>query len=153
MAYTLTRVLPRLGGALLGNVDGLGNLRVARATFDPSANSSERTVAAHGLNETLPDNAIVVGGFIDVITTFTSAGDSATIAIKTEGANDIVTAIAISAGGNVWDIGQSPIIPKANTPDSTAVKMSAAREITATVAVEVLTAGKCIIYLYYVQSV
>jgi len=94
----------------------------------------------------------VVGGFIDVITTFTSSGDSATIAIKTEGANDIVTATAISAGGNIWDAGQSPIIPKANTPDSTAVKMSDAREITATVAVEVLTAGKCIIYLYYVQS-
>lgn len=139
-----------LDGAAAPNADGLGFLRVARATFDPSTNADERTIAAHSLGVTIPDDAIVVGGFIEVNTTFTSATDAATVAIHVEGADDIVAAIAISDVSNPWDAGMQAIIPKANTPESTGVKLSAAREITATVAVEALTAGKATIFLYYV---
>ena len=35
-------------------------MRVARATFDPSLTAGQRTIAAHGLGVTIPDNAIVV---------------------------------------------------------------------------------------------
>lgn len=132
--------------------DGLGSLRLARATFDPSAVTGDRTIAAHDLSVTLPINAIVVGGFVDVITTFTSATDAATIALSVQGANDIVAAIAISDVGNPWDAGKHAIIPKANTPETTGVKCTAARAITATVAVEALTAGKAVVWLYYVVS-
>jgi hypothetical protein len=135
-----------------GASDGLGSLMVARATFDPSANTAQRAVAAHDLGVTIPDNALVVGGFIEVLTTFTSANDSATIAISVNSANDIVTATAISAGGNIWDAGKQAIVPKANTPESTGIKLTAARAITATVAVQALTAGKATIWLYYVQG-
>ena len=134
-------------------VDGLIRYGVARATFDPSANAGERTIAAHDLGVTLPDNAIVIGGFVDVITTFTSGTDVGTVAISVEGANDIVSAIAINDGGNPWDAGKQAIIPKANTPESTGVKTTAARAITATVAVEELTAGKLVLFLLYVVSV
>ena len=141
------------GAALRGSIDGLGNLRVARATFDPSANASERTVAAHGLGVTLPDNAIVCGGFYDVITTFTSpTSDTATIALSVQSANDIVVAVAI-ATGTPYDIGLQAIVPKANTPESTGIKLTAARELTATIAVEAVTAGKLILYVYYTISV
>lgn len=134
-----------------GAENGLGMLRVARATFDPSATASQRTVAAHGLGVTIPDDAIVVGGVVEVNTAFTSAGGTATIALMVNAANDIITAAAVS--GAPWStIGLKAIIPKANTPESTGVKLTAAREITATVAVQALTAGKLTVFLYYLQG-
>lgn len=132
-------------------VDGLGTLKVARATFDPSAIAAHRTVAAHGLGVTIPSGSVIVGGFVDVLTTCADgASDAGTIAIKVEGANDIVSAIAISNGGNPWDAGRQAIVPKADTPESTSVKATADREITATVAVHALTVGKLVVSLFYV---
>lgn len=147
-AGTLTRAM--LTTALQGSADGLGFLSVARFTFDPSADATMRTVAAHGLGVTLPINAVICGGFYRVITTFASAADSATIALHAQAANDIRTAVAISDGANPWDAGLQPITPKANTPESTGIICTAAREITATVAVQALTAGKLIGVVYYV---
>lgn len=157
--------IPATSAAGSGTADGLGNIRVARATFDPSANAGERTIAAHGLGVTLPDNAIIIGVGIDVVTTFTSATDAATIALHAESANDMLSAIAISAATNMWDAGQHaglPGIPNLGADaahDSQAevaaliaatfVKLTAARELTATVAVEALTAGKAVIFVHY----
>ena len=84
--------------------------RWAKAEYDFAVDGG--TVAAHGLGVTIPDNAIIVGGFIEVITTYTTAStDNGTMAISVEGANDIVTATAVSAGGNIWDAGLHDIIP------------------------------------------
>lgn len=130
--------------------DALGAHRIARATYDFAVDGG--AISAIDLGVTLPDNALVVGGFIDVITTLTSSTDAATGAISVEGADDIVVAKAISAGGDDWDAGQQAIIPKANTPESTAVKTSAAKAITFTIAVEAVTAGKFVVWLYYVVS-
>lgn len=138
-------------GAMVSLGIGLGAVRLARATFDPSADAAMRTDEAHGLGVTIPDNAIVVGGFIDVVTTFQSGDDSATIAISVQSADDIRAAVAIDSGTS-WDAGLKAIIPKANTPESTGIKLTANREITATVAVQALTAGKAEIFLYYLQS-
>jgi hypothetical protein len=130
--------------------DGIHVLQVAMATFDPSLTAGMRTIGAHGLGVTLPIHAIVVGGFMDVNTVFTSAGgDAGTVAISVEGANDIQAAAACS--GAPWStIGRKAIVPKANTPESTSVKATAAREITATVAGQALTAGKVTVYLYFI---
>lgn len=137
-----------------GLEDGLGVLRVARATFDPSANTGERTVAAHGLGVTIPDNAIIVGGFVQVNTTFQSTAggtDKATIALHAQSADDLVAAVAIETG-TPWDAGLHALIPKANTPESTGIALTEARELTATVAVAALTAGKLTLFVYYVQG-
>lgn len=141
----------------IGSVNGLGTLRVARFTFDTagkdSAGANNTTVAAHGTGVTLPIHAIVVGGFFDVNTAFTSAsGNTGTIAIHVEAANDIQAAAAVS-GAPYSTIGRKAIVPKANTPESTAVKATAAREIKCTVAVAALTAGKLTGYLYYVEGI
>ena len=133
----------------VSTADALNAYRIARATYDFSVDGG--AVSAISLTTTLPDNAIIVGGFLDVLTTFTSSGDSATIAIHVEGANDIVTAVAISAATD-WDAGLHAIIPKANTPESTGVKTTSAQAITATIAVEAVTAGKFVVWLYYVVS-
>ncbi len=135
----------------LDSKNGLGTLKVARATFDPSANTGERTVGAHTLGVSIPDDAIIVGGFMEVLTAPTSADSTATIAVHVNAANDIQTAAAVS--GAPWSTtGQKAIVPKANTPESTGIKLTALRLITATVAVQALTAGKVIIFLYYVQG-
>jgi hypothetical protein len=70
------------------------------------------------------------------------------MAISVEGANDIVTATAVSAGGNIWDAGIHDIIP--DSTGSTAVKTTQARNVTATIAGQVFTAGKFNVWLEYV---
>lgn len=141
-----------LSTALQGTADGLGTLKVARATFDPSADSAMRTVAAHGLGVTIPDKAVVVGGFQDCITGFTSANtNNGTVAISVQSANDIQAAAAVS-GAPYSTTGLKAIVPKANTPESTGIKLTAAREVTATVGTSALTAGKLVVFLYYVIS-
>ena len=136
----------------IGSVNGLGSLRVARFVFD-AAVVGNRTIAAHGTGVTLPIHAIVVGGFIDVNTLFTSdATNAGTGAIHVQAANDVISAAAVS-GAPYSSIGRKAITPKANTPESTSLKATAAREIICTVAVEALLTGKLTGYLYYVEGV
>lgn len=142
--------LRKLNNNLAGAV-GLGVLGVARFDFDAGL-AANQAVGAHGTGVSLPDDAIIVGGFVDVNTAFDSADSTGTIAISVEGANDIITAAAVS--GAPWStIGRKAIIPKANTPESTSVKTTAVREITCTVAVQDLTEGKLTGYLYFVQGI
>jgi hypothetical protein len=134
---------------------GLGALRVARFEFaadeEDSAGADNLAVGAHGVGVVLPAHAIIVGGFYDVNTPFTSAGNTATVAIHVEGANDIVTATAVS-NAIYGTKGRKAIVPKANTPESTSVKTTEAREITCTVAVQALETGKLTGYLYFVEG-
>lgn len=134
---------------------GVGNQvkSVAVAVFDPSATAGMRTIAKHGLGVIIPDNSIITRAEYEVLTTFTSGTDAGTIAlgIDTQAEAGILGAIAISNGGNPWDAG----VPKASLIDGTTaayVKTTAAREICATVAVEVLTAGKMLIFVEYMPS-
>lgn len=139
-----------LSTALQGSADGLGNLRVARATWDFAVDGG--AISAIDLGVTIPDNAVIVGGFVDVITTATSATDAGTGAISVASADDIVAAVAISDGANPWDAGLKAIIPKSNTPESTGIKLSSAAAVTFTIAVEAFTAGKFVCFLHYVVS-
>lgn len=144
--------LDTLAPLIGGDGDGLGVLRVARFTFD-SAGEDNAAIGAHGTGVILPAQAIIVGGFVDVNTAFTSEDtNTGTIAISVQGANDIQTAAAVS-GAPYSTVGRKAIVPKANTPESTSVKTSAAKEITCTVAVAALTAGKLTGYLYYVEGI
>jgi hypothetical protein len=142
---------------------------MAVAVFDPSANTAQRPVGAYGLGVYLPAKAIIKRIFVDVVTTFTSAGaDAGTIAIHAQAADDIIAAIAISDASNVWDAGihgskvgfpnlgadaaHDSALEVAALFAATAVKTTAIREITATVAVQALTAGKANIFVEYVIS-
>lgn len=144
---------------------------IAVATFDAAVNDSSgaanTTIAAHGLGVYLPTKAIIIDAWYDVITTFTSATDAATIALKSEGTGDLKAAIAIGDASNVWDAGLHGLLPgsyaEATVAGDTAIldaarkaasliKLTAARELTATVAVEALTAGKANIFVEYVLS-
>ena len=132
--------------------DGLGVLRVAKFTFDAGV-VANRPIGAHGTGVTLPADAIVCGGFFDVNTLFTSAStNTGTIAISVQSANDIQAAAAVS-GAPYSSIGRKAIVPKANTPESTSVKTTTAKEITCTVAVAALLTGKLTGYLYYIEGI
>ncbi len=138
----------------VGSFAGLHQRRTAVAVFDAEGEDNpNQTVAAHALDVKLPANAIICGGVVDVVKTFTSKNDTATIAISVAQANDIVAAKAINATGDVWDAGLHAIIPKANTPESTGIKLTAEKAITVTVGVEALTAGKAVIYLDYYEGI
>lgn len=159
-------ILPAVGTENASASDGLSAVRVARATFDPSAIAGHRTIGAKTLGVTLPINAIITRMWWDVVTTFTSATDAATIAFHAEGAGDLQPALAISDARNIWDAGRRfglPGLPNLGADTAhdsqaevaalfaaTFVKTTAARLITATVAVEPLTAGKAILFVEYV---
>jgi len=90
----------------------------------------------------LPPSAVVMDGFLQVFTDFASGG-SATVAIKAVGTADILAATAIaSLAAGLVDI----------VPDGTAANMiltAAYTQLTFTVAVEALTAGKAVVALRY----
>jgi len=151
--------------------DGLTVAKVAVATFDSAANDSDgvsnKTAAAHGLGVYLPDNAIVMRSWIDVVTTFTSAtSDAASIALMAQSANDLSSALTIVDGRNMFDAGMHQCIPGSWNVTGSAVaevamaaliagswvKMTAERELTATIAIEAITAGKLVLYVEYVLS-
>lgn len=145
MADNFTLLAPFLSGEA-----GLGGLRVARFEFDAGV-AANRPIGAHGTGITLPANSIVVGGFFEVNTAFTG-NTGATLAISVLAANDIQTA-AVVTGAPYSTVGRKAITPKANTPESTSIKIgAAAKEITCTVAVEALLTGKLTGYLYYVEG-
>lgn len=92
----------------------------------------------------LPDNAIITHTTIDVITDPTSGG-SATISVGSSAADDILTATAIASVTGILD----------GIQDGTAtnmIKTTAETDLTITVAVAALTAGKLIVFVDYVVS-
>lgn len=125
-------------------------MRVAKAEWDFAVDGG--AISAIDLNVDIPDNAVIVMASVDVLTTCTSSGDSGTGAISVEGANDVVTAIAIDDGGNPWDVGIGPLIVVDPVDASTHVKTTSAQAVTLTIAVEAFTAGKFNVYLFYVIS-
>ncbi len=141
---------------------------LAVATFDPSGNTAQRAIGAYGLGVYLPTKAIITNVIIDLVTTFTSATDAATIAISAQSANDIVSALAISDASNIWDAGlrgskvgypnfgadaaHDSAVEVAALFSASMVKLTASRELTATVAVEALTGGKANIFVEYIIS-
>lgn len=132
-------------------VDSLQGFGVARATFNPTANSGERTTGAHTFGVTIPDKAIVCGGVVQVNAAFTSAASTATVAISIQSANDIITAAAVS-GAPFSTTGLKAITPQLNTLESTSIALTAARLITATVGVQALLLGKATINLIYLMG-
>ena len=128
-------------------VDGFTQARWAQATWDFAVDGG--AISAIDLGVSIPANSVIVGGVLDVQTTCTSGTDAGTGALSVEGANDIVTAVAIGTG-TPWDQGLQVIIPKWTA--ATFVKTTAARAITFTIAVEAFTAGKFTISLAYIPT-
>jgi hypothetical protein len=100
----------------------------------------------------VPAGFIVLNCVYDVITTYTTAGaDAGTLALSIEGANDIVSAVAVSNGGNPWDAGRHQAIPDFGTLADD-VKATIDRQLVLTIGGQAVTAGKMRIFLFGCQS-
>lgn len=151
----------------------LGVKYCAVAIFDSGATDSSgaanTTIASHGLGVYLPANAVIVNAFYDVSTKFaTASADAGTIALGYTGATGaFVAAIAVSAAGDVYDqgvrgtlIGTPSLDGNARTAIAGAAaiagamtKLTAEKELVATVAGQVLTAGKLVLFVeYYISA-
>jgi len=128
----------------------LSGLHITKFTFDTAANdaastpASNKTVAAHPLAVTIPDNAIVISGFVDVIAAVTSNGD-ATVAIHLANANDL---LAATGKANLTLAAQLPMAAVITTP----IKLTAEKAVTVTVGTAALTAGKLDGYIIWMEG-
>lgn len=125
-----------------------GGLIVARGRYDFAADGG--AVGAINLigSADIPSGAVVLGGYVDVLTALTSGG-AATGALKVEGAGDLVAATVVS--GAPWSTtGRKSIVPAFT--GATSVQTTAARDIVFTIAVATLTAGKFDVYLVYLVT-
>jgi hypothetical protein len=133
---------PALASGIFG-----AKLASAVINFTDIAAASNTTISLG-----LPDNAIVLNSLIEVLTTFESATDAATIGLFLETAGDVSATAAISAGGNPWDAGLRLGVPDFATPGDY-VKLTQPRDLSVVRAGgEVLTAGRMRVYLWYVVS-
>ena len=97
---------------------------------------------------TLPDNAVIWDGCIDVLTAVTSGG-AAEMSLQANAADDLVIATVVA--GAPWSTtGLKVIIPVGSV--ATAIKLTAARTIQSAVSVAVLTAGEFNVFLFYLLS-
>ena len=129
----------------------LAGLHVTKFTFDTAVNDatsptpvSNKTVAAHPMAVSIPDNAIVISGHVDVITAVTSDG-SATVAIHLANTNDLLTATALTG---LTEGKQLPMAAVKTAP----IKLSAEKAVTVTVGTAALTAGKFDGYIVWMEG-
>lgn len=120
---------------------------IVRGEYDFAVDGGAQSTIALTANQPIPNGAVVVGGYVDVLTQLTGA--TATIACQVEAANDILTAVAVAS----WTTGRKNILPALTTgalTASTAVKTTAARDISIVIATANLTAGKFDVVLYVI---
>ncbi len=123
------------------------DLKVVRGRYDFSEDGGAVGDIDLTTDTVIPASAVILGGFIEVDSTLNSGG-SATVALKVEGAADILAATAY--GSSPWSTtGRKSVIPVFT--GATTVKTTAARKIQATVATATLTAGVFDVVLFYVQ--
>ena len=135
------------------NFDSLASLpglHITKFTFDTAANdaastpASNKTVGAHPLAVTIPDKAIVIQGFVDVIAAVTSNGD-ATVAIHLANANDL---LAATGKAYLTLAAQLPMAAAATTP----FKLAADTPVTVTVGTAALTDGVINGYIIWLKG-
>lgn len=95
--------------------------------------------------ESLPANAYILGGFLEVDTVL--AGATATMALSAEGAGDLSAATVVT-GAPYSTTGRKSLIPVFT--GASIVKTTAARKIFGTIATAAVTAGVFDVVLFYV---
>lgn len=123
-------------GSGTGVFPGGAQSRWITATYDFAVHGGAEGEIVIG---SVPSGTIIIGGYMLVETAV--LGDGASVAVQVESANDIQTAAAIS--GAPWSTtGKKAIVPKRNTPESSSITTTAARNILAVISGAVVTAGK-----------
>lgn len=122
--------------------DGLNIARVARATYDFAVNGG--AVSAIDLGVTLPAKSVITNSLMEIVTPIVSTNNDGTFAVSCEDANNIFTATDIDGQGAL------SVLKGTALPSAPVGGIAAACNITASIAVHAFTAGKVIIWVYYV---
>jgi len=125
-----------------GTADGLTTRQVLRATFDGGTHGA---IGTNSLGVTIPDNAVVYDGYIDVIDVVTGTGVLATVGIDMNVNDDIFAADTVTNAFKA--VGIVATVPLGSA--ATAVKSTAARAISVVVGTEAVTGGTFIVNLEY----
>jgi len=130
----------------------LTGLHVTKFTFDAEADDntaetpvSNKTVANHPMGVSIPDNAVVVDGWVEVITAIDSVDDGATISVGlvAETKDDLLnsaTQANLAADKAMAAVKTAP------------VKLAAETEINVAVETKALTAGKFIGHIVWMEG-
>src|SRR6266496_985723 len=109
-------------------------LKVAKATYDFAVDGGavSTITPAAGVNYIVPSGSTIIGGVIDILTTFTSGG-SATISVGlSAGTSGGVAAFKAATAVATWTAGLMAIVPLFTA--ATMVKTTAAGSVTFTIA-------------------
>lgn len=117
--------------------------RLVQGTYDASKMGGG--TATYNLIK-LNQGARVIGGWVEVSGTATAVSGTPTVAIMVQSANDLITATSVL--GAPWStVGKSAITPKANTPESTSILLTADRNVSAVVAAAAISTGVFTVFL------
>jgi hypothetical protein len=123
---------------------GLSTGQLWRAKYDFAVDGGAVGLITPKVNVTIPDNAIIIGGILNPTTAL--VGTSSTIAVGTSAGSSAASLKAATAEATYSIDAILATIPIFTA--ASAVKMTAAGQITITVAVAALTAGVMEISLY-----
>jgi hypothetical protein len=142
--------LVQTAAASLASPFGLGGqLMMARAKYDFAVDGGAISTITLATNAVIPANAIVFGGIINPTTAF--VGATATIGLGTLAGSTASSLKAAATAVSVYSIDALVATIPVFTAGS-AFKMSAAGQITMTIAVAALTAGVAEITLFYIVA-
>lgn len=131
-----------LGTISTGTADGLSTRQILRATFDGGTHGA---IGTNSLGVTIPDNAVVYDGYIDITDVVTGTGVLATVGIDMNVNDDIFAADTVTNAFKA--VGIIATVPLGSA--ATAVKSTAARAISAVVGTEPVTGGTFTVVLEY----
>jgi hypothetical protein len=128
-------------------IEGTPKFKVWKGSYDFAVDGGAvSTINLRSSDGDLPKGAVVMGGYLDVLTILASGG-APTAALQAEAANDVVNAAAFN--GAPWSTtGRKSIIPAMT--GATSLKASVARKPALVIAAATLTGGKFDLYLFYI---
>lgn len=122
-------------------------LRVAHCKYDFAVDGGVQGTIAPANSDTIPDNAIIVGGTINSTTAVTSDG-AATVGVGTAAGSSTTAIKAATAKASLSADAVLNAVPTLAVP----VKLTAAGAITFTIGAADLTAGVIEVWVYYVVA-
>lgn len=126
---------------------GLSALGIARAKYDFAVDGGAISTITLATNAIIPDNAIIIVGVVNSVAACTSGG-AATIAVGTSAGSSSSSILAAEPVASFSLDAMLPVIPLIATP----IKLTAAGQVTITIADFALTAGVIEISLIYIQA-
>jgi hypothetical protein len=124
-------------------------LKVAYARYNNATDGGAVGLITPAINTTIPANAILIGGWVNSPTAVAATAGAATISIGTSAGSGAASLLAATTKADFTTDAIQGFIPALTTADF--VKLSAAGQITLTVATNILTAGVLEIFVLYLE--